>query len=253
MTQDATSRFSDRVENYVKYRPGYPAQVLDYLQQRCHLTSESLIADIGSGTGIFTKLLLERDYEVYAVEPNDAMRREAERQLKHQPNFHSINCVAEATTLPAQSVDLVVCAQAFHWFNTPQTKAEFKRILKPDSSVALMWNNRRVDADDFAIAYDLLLKKQSNDYECVNHQNLSKTDFENFYRDSKYQLVKFPNEQVFNLEQLMGRAFSSSYLPAQDTDAGKKLSVLLTNLFDWYQIDGRVTFRYDTEVYLGRV
>jgi SAM-dependent methyltransferase len=240
MIQDTTLRFSNRVANYVKYRPGYPVQVLDYLQQQCNLTSKIVIADIGSGTGIFTKLLLDRGYTVYAVEPNEAMRLEADRQLKHQPNYHSIG-------------GTVVCAQAFHWFNSPQTKAEFKRILRPDGWVALIWNNRRADADDFAIAYDLLLKKQSNDYEQVNHQNLTKTDFENFYSDGKYQLVKFRNEQVFNLEQLTGRAFSSSYLPAQDTDAGKKLSVLLKELFDWYQTDGNVTFRYDTEVYLGMV
>lgn len=253
MANDATSRFSNRVAHYVKYRPGYPPQVLDYLEKQCHLTPDSVIADIGSGTGIFTKLLLDRDYKVYAVDPNEAMRHEAEKQLKHYPNFHSVNGLADTTTLPAKSIDLIVCAQAFHWFNTPETKGEFKRILAPYGHAALIWNNRCTDADDFAIAYDLLLQQQSNDYERVNHQNLGEADFANFYRDGKYKLVKFSNLQVFNCEQLTGRAFSSSYLPASDTEAGQALCIQLKHLFDQYQTNGTVMFQYDTEVYWGKV
>lgn len=253
MTNDATSRFSNRVNNYAKYRPDYPAKVLDYLQEQCHLTSGIMIADIGSGTGIFTRLLLDRGYTVYAVEPNDAMRHEAEKQLKSQPGFHSVNGTAEATSLEDKSVNLIVCAQAFHWFNNVRTKTEFKRILSTYGHVALIWNNRCVDADDFAIAYELLLKQQNNDYERVNHQNLSETDFANFYRDGKYKLVKFQNFQVFNLEQLTGRAFSSSYVPAPDTEEGKAFGITLKSIFDQYQSNGTVMFRYDTEVYLGKV
>jgi ubiquinone/menaquinone biosynthesis C-methylase UbiE len=253
MTHDATLRFSNRADNYAKYRPDYPQKALDYLGHQCHLTPDSIIADIGSGTGIFTKLLLERGYTVYAVEPNEAMRRKAEKQLKDLPGFHSVNGAAEATTLPDKAVDLVVCAQAFHWFNNPETKAEFKRILRSGGYVALIWNNRCIDADDFAIAYEILLKQQTGDYEHVRHQNLTETDFANFYHTGKYKLIKFPNFQVFNLEQLTGRAFSSSYLPAQDTEEGRALSVLLKDLFDQYQTNGTVMFGYDTEIYLGRV
>jgi len=253
MTSNSTIRFSDRVENYVKYRPGYPPEVFDLLQQECGLTTSSVIADIGSGTGIFTKPLLERGYTVYAVEPNEAMRSEAGRQLSHYTNYHSVNGTAEATNLSPASVGFIVCAQAFHWFNTPETKAEFERILQPDGWVALTWNNRSIDADDFAIAYDQLLKDVSGDYERVNHQNLTKTEFENFYRDGKYTRFTFPNVQVFNLEQLTGRAFSSSYLPAQESEAGRALGIRLKDIFDRYQTNGSVIFRYVTEVYLGRV
>lgn len=253
MTHDATLRFSNRAANYAKYRPGYPEKVFDYLDQQCRLTPDSVIADIGSGTGIFTALLLQRCYTVYAVEPNEAMRREAEKQLKHQARFHSVNGAAEATTLADKAIGLVVCAQAFHWFNNPETKAEFKRILRPGGLIALIWNNRCIEADDFAIAYELLLKQQTGDYEHVNHQNLTETDFANFFHNGKYKLIKFPNFQVFNLEQLTGRAFSSSYLPAQDTEEGRALSVLLKGLFDQYQTNGTIMFRYDTEIYLGRV
>lgn len=253
MTHDATSRFSNRVSNYVKYRPGYPDEVLTYLQKECHLTHSSVIADIGSGTGIFTKLLLDRGYKAYAVEPNEAMRHEAEKQLKHYSDFYSVNGTADATTLPAKSNDLIVCAQAFHWFNTPKTKIEFKRILTPHGHVALIWNNRSVDADNFAIAYELLLKQQSSDYESVNHQNLTETDFANFFHDGEYTFIKYPNFQVFNLDQLTGRAFSSSYLPAQDTTAGRALGIKLKDIFEQYQTNGTVRFHYDTEIYLGRI
>jgi SAM-dependent methyltransferase len=253
MATHSTIRFSNRVANYVKYRPGYPAEVLDYLQQQCRLDNHSVIADIGSGTGIFTKLLLDRGYTVNAVEPNEPMRLEAEIQLDNYPCFHSIDGTAEKTNLPDNIADLIVCAQAFHWFNNEETKAEFKQILKPEGQVSLIWNNRDVAADDFAVAYDELLKQQSGDYERVNHQNLTEEDFARFYLDGKYQFASFPNVQVFNLEQLTGRAFSSSYLPAQDSEAGKVLSLLLRDLFNEHQTDGTVLFRYNTEVYLGKL
>jgi ubiquinone/menaquinone biosynthesis C-methylase UbiE len=253
MTHNSTSRFSDRVENYAKYRPDYPAKVFDHLQHECHLTSESIIADVGSGTGIFTKLLLDRGFTVYAVEPNGDMRHAAEKQLRSYPGFHSVNGTAEDTTLNDKSAHLIVCAQAFHWFNNAETKSEFKRILTPYGHVALIWNNRCIDADDFAIAYEILLKQQSGDYERVNHQNLTQTDFASFYHDGKYKLVKFPNFQVFNFEQLAGRAFSSSYVPAQDTEDGHTFSIQLKHIFDQYQTNGTVMFRYDTELYLGRL
>jgi ubiquinone/menaquinone biosynthesis C-methylase UbiE len=253
MAHDSTLRFSNRVANYAKYRPGYPDKVLDYLQQECHLTTGSVIADVGSGTGIFTKLLLDRGYTVYAVEPNDAMRHEAEKQLKPLDGFHSVNGTAENTSLADKSASLIVCAQAFHWFNNAEAKTEFKRILAPYGHVALIWNNRCIDADDFAIAYELLLKEQSGDYERINHQNLIEADFVAFYHGGKYKLVKFSNYQVFNFDQLAGRAFSSSYVPAEDTPEGHQFNIQLKAIFDQYQTNGTVMFRYDTEVYLGRL
>ena len=253
MTHDSTSRFTGRVANYAKYRPGYPAKVLEYLHHECHLTQQSVIADVGSGTGIFTKLLLDRGYGVYAVEPNEAMRAEAERQFKSDSHFHSINGTAETTTLDGRSINLIVCAQAFHWFSNAETKSEFKRVLAPHGHVALIWNNRCIDADDFAIAYEILLKQQEGDYEMINHQNLTEADFAGFFHDGKYKLSKFSNFQVFNFQQLAGRAFSSSYVPAQDTEAGHLFSIQLKAIFDQYQTSGTVMFRYDTEVYLGHI
>jgi ubiquinone/menaquinone biosynthesis C-methylase UbiE len=254
MASDSTKRFSDRVANYVKYRPGYPPEVIGHLEKQCQLTPESVIADIGAGTGIFTKLLLEKVYKVYAVEPNDPMREEADRQLGNSDQYHSMIGSADRTGLAAKGVDLIVCAQAFHWFNTAETKAEFQRILKPGGHVALIWNNRDVEADNFAVAYDALLKQLSgSDYDRINHQNLKPDDFVRFYKGGQYKLSKFPNQQIFDFEQLAGRAFSSSYVPAEKTEAGQAFKKELQQVFDLYQNDGVVVFKYDTEIYTGQL
>jgi len=254
MSSDSTTRFSDRVANYVKYRPGYPPEVIDYLEEQCQLTLESVIADIGAGTGIFTKLLLDRGYKVFAIEPNDPMREEADRQLGYSERYHSMVGSANQTGLTDESIDLIVCAQAFHWFNTAETKTEFQRILKPDGYVALIWNNRDVEADNFAVAYDALLKQLSgSDYDKINHQNLKHDDFVRFYKDGQYKLTKFPNQQIFDFEQLAGRAFSSSYVPSEEIEAGQTFKKQLKEVFDLYQQDGVVVFKYDTEVYTGQL
>lgn len=249
----STQRFSNRVDNYVKYRPGYPDEVLTFLSEKAHLSDKSVIADVGSGSGIFTQLLLDQGYTVYAVEPNDAMREHAEKELKTYSTFRSVNGTAEETTLANHSADLVVCAQAFHWFNQEQTKVEFKRILKPVGMVALIWNNRQIDIDEFAIAYELLLQQKGSDYKEVNHRNITDVDFINFFRNGKYELAKYSNVQVFDEDGLLGRAFSSSYIPPKDTEAGQVFLADLKELFAQYQTNGTVDFVYQTEVYLGKV
>ncbi|WP_259069958.1 class I SAM-dependent methyltransferase [Mucilaginibacter sp. X4EP1] len=253
MTADPTKRFTDRVDNYVKYRPDYPVEVITYLQHECGLTDKSVIADVGAGTGIFTGLLLNKGYKVYAVEPNDAMLQAAIGQFAGNTQFEPVNGTAEATTLLAQSVDMIVCAQAFHWFNEQKTAVEFKRILKPGGKVALIWNNRLPDVDDFSKAYESLLKHDGIDYNKVNHRNIGEINFKGFFKDGEYTVTKFPNAQTFDLEGLFGRAFSSSYVPQQDTEAGQKFKGLLKDIFDRYNSDGKVSFHYQTEIYLGEV
>ena len=253
MHNDPTQRFSDRVENYIKYRPGYPSQVVTYLDNECNLSNNSVIADIGSGTGIFTKLLLDQGYKVYAVEPNTAMQQAAKQQLGPHVNFIPVNGSAEVTTLETKTVDLVVCAQAFHWFNNQKTRLEFKRILKEDGYAALIWNNRDANADDFSTAYENILKKDSTDYNQVNHRNINDTDLKAFFRDGIFKLVRYPNEQVFDEAGFLGRAFSSSYVPAEGTDAGEKFRETLKTIFRQYNKGGKVSFQYRTEVFLGKL
>jgi SAM-dependent methyltransferase len=250
---DPTKRFSDRVENYVKYRPSYPPEVITFLEKRCNLSGSPVIADIGSGTGIFTSLLLSRGYKVYAVEPNEAMQSAATEQFSGNENFHPINGTAEATSLPDKSTDLIVCAQAFHWFDAKKTKQEFNRILKDAGHVALIWNNRDAETDDFSAAYENILKHDSVDYNKVNHRNIRDIDFKGFFKDGAYDTIKYPNAQMFDEEGLLGRAYSSSYVPAEGTEEGEKFRVLLKDIFRRYNAGGKVTFHYQTEIYLGRV
>lgn len=249
----STQRFTNRVDNYTKYRPGYPAAVLQLLRTSGHLSTNAVIADVGSGTGIFTKLLLDKDYTVYAVEPNEAMRQAADDALGDNPKYHSVNGTAEETTLKPNSAAMVVCAQAFHWFDAHKTKTEFARILKPGGKVALIWNNRQVEVDEFSINYELLLQQQASDYKRVNHQNLTEANFSVFFKDGKYQLTRFPNTQVFDMNGLAGRAFSSSYVPSEHTPEGAVFLKKLQELFDRHQVNGTVNMEYQTEVYLGEV
>jgi len=253
MEADPTKRFSDRVDNYVKYRPGYPTQVLEYLKDKGNLSARSIIADIGAGTGIFTKLLLDQGYTVYAVEPNAPMRDAAVAQLSSYKNFIPIDGAAGVTTLASKSIDMIVCAQAFHWFSNENTRVEFKRILKPTGKAALIWNNRLTKGDEFSVEYDTLLRNDSVDYNKVNHQNINDIDFKAFFKDGKYELKKFPNEQVFDEQGLIGRAYSSSYVPPEGTDKGEVFLKLLKELFARYNKDGRISFKYETEIYLGDV
>ena len=153
MPTDPTARFSNRVDDYVRYRPSYPAGVLEILRAEVGLTPASIIADVGSGTGISAELFLRNGNTVYAVEPNDAMRHAAERLLGGYHAFHSVNGRAEATTLPDASIDLSLAAQAFHWFDVPKARAEWQRILRPDGWAVLVWNTRRTDTSPFLRAF----------------------------------------------------------------------------------------------------
>lgn len=186
MSTDPTRRFSDRVEDYTRYRPGYPEEAVDYIIQQCHLPKDAPIADMGSGTGIFAGLLLNKGYTVYGVEPNGPMRKAAENFLSGQSRFISVNGSSEQSTLPAVSVDLVTAATAFHWFRREEARAEFRRILKPQGCVAILWNARKEDTDDFAEAYEALLRSLP-DYKDVSGKYLSYEDLQNFFAEGTLQ------------------------------------------------------------------
>lgn len=250
MTKDSTQRFSDKVQDYIKYRPDYPPEVLTYLCKKTGLSETSTVADIGAGTGIFTRHLLNLGCKVYAVEPNTEMREAADTMLKNAyPNYTSINAPANNTTLKDHSIDLIVCAQAFHWFNTQEARAEFHRILKPKAQATLIWNNRQVNTDNFSKAYDQLLREKTADYNEVNHQKLSPDDFKAFFKEGKYEKMIFPSYQEFDEAGFLGRANSSSYVPSADA----AFQQLLKDIFQRHQVNGMVKFHYDTEVYTGEV
>ncbi|WP_339730254.1 class I SAM-dependent methyltransferase [uncultured Gimesia sp.] len=251
--KDSTSRFSDRVENYIKYRPDYPAQVLEFLKSDCGLTSDSLIADIGSGTGISTRLFLENQNTVYGVEPNAEMRQAAEKFFKDNPHFHSVNATAEQTHLPGDLFDFVSAGQAFHWFDHEQAKFEFQRILKPQGWVVLLWNERKLDTTPFLVAYEKMLLDFATDYQEVNHTQITHADFTQFFAPHPLHTHTLPNSQTFDFEALKGRLLSSSYCPNEGQPGYDSMISRLQEIFAEYQTEGSVLFEYNTTLFYGHL
>lgn len=245
---DTVTRFSNRVANYAKYRPGYPPEVLDLFMREIGLTQESVIADIGSGTGLSTKPFLENGNTAYGVEPNEAMRQAAEEYLKDFPRFISHDGTAENTNLADSSIDFVIAAQAFHWFDADKTRDEFRRILKPGGYVALIWNERQLDTTEFLREYEKLLLKYAKDYEKVRHENIDQQKLGDFFQD-EYLRASFPNTQVFDLAGLRGRLLSSSYMPAEDDPSFPALEKELQNVFAKHAENDRIKVFYDTNIY----
>jgi SAM-dependent methyltransferase len=249
---DATRRFSNRVADYIRSRPGYPPGVLDILQRDAGLTPAMIIADIGSGTGLSSEPFLKNGNIVYGIEPNADMRAAAETLLAHYPNFRSVAASAEATTLPDSSVDAIVAGQAFHWFDAAKARAEFRRILRIDGPVVLMWNTPKEDATPFLRAYIQLLRDFGTDYKQVAHTNVKHEDLLAFY-GGEFEARVLPNEQLFDRDGLRARLLSSSFVPAAGHENYHPMLQALDRLFDEYNDAGRVRFVYDTELYFGRL
>ena len=250
---NATSRFSDRVENYVRYRPGYPRDVLGVLENDCGLAPSHIIADIASGTGIWTRRLLENGNQVFGVEPNAEMRQAGERLLAEFPKFTSVAGTAEATTLPDASADFVVAGQAFHWFDTKSTRLEFERILKSKGWVTVIWNERKTDSSNFLREYELFLRTYGTDYAKVSETYPRERQMTEFFGAGGFHHSTFANEQIFDLEGLRGRLLSSSYSPPPDHPQHQPMLATLTKLFDAHVENGAVRFEYETHIYYGRL
>ncbi|WP_271753258.1 class I SAM-dependent methyltransferase [Cohnella sp. JJ-181] len=246
-------RFTERVETYVKYRPSYPEAAIDYLYKEAGLARESQVVDIGAGTGIFSRLLLERGTSVTAVEPNRAMREEAERALGGYPGFRAVNGAAEQTGLPDASADFIVSAQAFHWFDQAAAKREFGRLLRTDGKAALIWNTRLTSGSPFLEAYEALLQRLGTDYAMVNHRNITPEQLAAFFKPGTKREARFPNRQLFDFDGLSGRLRSSSYTPVPGDPNYEPMLRDLQAIFDRYQQDGHVSFDYETEIYWGSV
>jgi ubiquinone/menaquinone biosynthesis C-methylase UbiE len=249
---DTVERFSDRVENYVKYRPNYPKEILDLFRGEMNLENDSTIADIGSGTGISAKLFLENDCRVFGIEPNTAMREAAETFLKDFPNFKSINGTAENTNLQDETVDFVVAAQAFHWFDRTKTRNEFKRILRGRGFVALMWNERQLDSSAFLRDYERLLIEFGTDYETVRHENITRETLQDFFQ-TNFERKTFSNAQAVDFEGLKGRMLSSSYMPTTENPRFSQMLENLETLFAQHRENGKIEILYDTNIFYGQI
>lgn len=249
---NATSRFSDRVENYVRYRPGYPPAVLQTLKAECGLTSEALTADIASGTGIWTKTLLENGNRVFGVEPNSEMRNAAERLLAGFPNFTSVAGTAENTTLGERSVTFVTAAQAAHWFDRKSAKREFVRILRPRGWLVLMWNERVTDSTPFLREYEELLLKYGTDYQEIRHERTT-DEINQFFDPIAYRERVFDMRQEFDYSGIEGRLLSSSYAPGPEHPQHAPMLRDLRRIFDAHAVNGQAVFEYKTRVYFAQI
>jgi SAM-dependent methyltransferase len=249
---DVRARFSNRVEDYVRYRPGYPAEVVETLIREHGVSTADSIADLGSGTGISSRLFLAAGFEVFAVEPNEPMRGAAERDSATFAHFHSTAGSAEATTLPAGSVGIALAAQAFHWFDRPRARAEMERILREPRLVVLLWNERRVEGP-FLTAYEKLLFDRGVDYGAVRHQDTANPDVVREFFGPAPAVYTFANPQKFDREGLFGRARSSSYVPKPEHPSHDAFFAELGALYDRHSEDGFVTFAHDTRMYVGRL
>ncbi|MHA1510487.1 MAG: class I SAM-dependent methyltransferase [Promethearchaeota archaeon] len=253
MSKDPTKRFSDRVENYVKFRPSYPIELINHLEKNKIISTGQNIADIGSGTGIFSKLLLNTNNNVYAVEPNKEMRLAAEKSLQNKPNFISVDGNAENTTLKENSIDIITAAQSFHWFDQQKAKKEFLRILKPNGFIVLIWNSRKSEGSPFLSEYENLLKSHCSDYSQVNHRNVGLEKIMHFINPKNFQRFSSQNEQIFDFEGLKGRLKSSSYTPSEEQPEYPMLMEDLEKLFRKFQLNGNVQFLYDCKMYFGPI
>lgn len=246
-----TERFSNRVYNYVRFRPDYPLEVVDLMRDEMGLSEKSVVADIGSGTGIFAKILLDEGCTVYGIEPNEAMREAGDFFLRDYPKFESINGSAENTRLADESVDFITAAQAFHWFEAAKTRGEFRRILRKDGWVVLVWNERRLDADVFSLDYERLLQDFGTDIKRVAQRYVHDTALTEFF-DHDFQEKSFENSQTFDFEGLKGRLLSASYIPTEGSAKFPAMIAELEQIFTRHEQAGRVKIFYDTKVYYKR-
>jgi SAM-dependent methyltransferase len=251
--RDPASRFSDRADEYVKYRPHYSHQVVQALQQACGLRPEHVVADIGSGTGLLAEVFLESGNIVVGIEPNREMRLAGKRYLAAHSNFRMVEGSAEATTLPDGSVDFAIAGQAFHWFRPGEARIEFARILKPQGWAVLVWHDRDVDSTPFLRAYEDFVRRHSTDYEQVSHKYLaSYAALERFFAPREMRLIQQHNEQWLDADGLRGRLLSSSYIP-KSGQCCEELLRELPHLFSSHVVDGHVVLQYDTKIYYGHL
>jgi SAM-dependent methyltransferase len=235
---------------YARFRPSYPQQIIETLEHHCGLTRDSIVADIASGTGIFTKLLLEHGNRVFGVEPNVEMRAAGEGFLAAYPNFSSVTGTAEATTLEARSVDFVTAAQAGHWFDRQKSRGEFARILKPGGWAVLVWNERKADSTPFLREYEELLLRYGTDYNEVRHEH---TVVGELFDPLPFQERTFDLQQIFDYAGVEGRLMSSSYAPAPGHPNHAPMLRELREIFDRHQQDGKVSIEYTTRMFYGRL
>lgn len=248
----STTRFSDRVDDYVRYRPDYPVALLEWLQREQGVDRHWHVADVGAGTGISSKMFLDAGYRVTAVEPNAPMRGAAEQWLRRYDRFDAVDGRADATKLADASVDLVTVAQAFHWFDEAAARREFARILRPQGLVAIWWNSRRLTGTRFLEDYEALLLRFGTDYTSVAERYADDAHMRGWFGAGYRGSASFGHGQRLDFDALRGRLMSSSYAPQAGHPQHEPMLQALRELFDNCAEDGTVSFDYDTRIFAGQ-
>ncbi|MDG2526685.1 class I SAM-dependent methyltransferase [Stenotrophomonas sp. HITSZ_GD] len=251
MDLSSQARFSNRVADYVRYRPGYPPQLMAWIHDGLGVAPRARVADIGAGTGISSRMFLQAGHPVIAVEPNAAMRTAAEQWLGGEAGFAALDGSAEATGLADASVDMVSAAQAFHWFDTRAVRAEWARILRPGGLALVYWNSRLLQATPFLAGYEALLLEYGTDYRAVAERYQDDDTMRAWFGAGFVDAARFPNVQRMDFDALRGRLLSSSYAPAEGHPRHAPMLDALRALFDRHAVDGHVEFAYQTRAFAG--
>jgi SAM-dependent methyltransferase len=249
---DPTRRFTDRVDAYVAARPGYPGAIATRLAAELGLARGATVADIGCGTGLSCVPFLRAGFGVIGVEPNAAMRAAGARFLAQFGAFRAVEGKAEATTLADHSVDLVIAAQAAHWFDLAAARIEALRILRAPPWAALIWNDRASTGSPFAEGYEQLLREFGTDYEKLRHRQDAETTVAPYF-GGPYRAFTEPNVTSLDFPTLLARAVSASYMPQPDAPSYAPMQARLRRLFDACASAGKVEMAYTTRVFFGAI
>lgn len=251
MITASRNRSFGMVEDHLKYRFDYPEKLIDFLYDACGFSRESVIADIGSGMGTFTRLLLERGSRVVAIEPCRELRETAERILADEfPRFFSLEACAENTTLSDASVHHIACAQSFHYFDGEKCRREFRRILRPEGSVVLI-GMRPVCDDEFNRECDALIRRYSGYGRGMGGEDMDSV-YSAFFSGSGFVNFSLSGQMSLDFEGLRGRLFSSYCLPGPGENGHDELMEELELLFELYQQSGKVNYIYEIRAYAGK-
>lgn len=253
MLPNPPERFTGRVESYRRYRPRYPAEIVDLLRRECGLNGDAAVVDVAAGTGLLTQIFLEAGFSVTAIEPNAEMRAACSELDRIYPKLRCMSGTAEQTGLPDRSADLITVAQAMHWFHLDRARAEFARILKPNGCCAVIYNNRHEGGDALHDAYEQFLLKFGIDYESVKEQHADRRRLAQFFAPAQMHCAEFPNSQALTWEGFEGRILSSSYIPRPGHERFQQMQSELRRLFNQHRLEGIVTIRYDCVVCFGHI
>lgn len=253
MLANASERFTGRVDSYRRYRPRYPAEIVDLLRRECGLREDAVVVDVAAGTGLLAEIFLSAGFAVTGIEPNAEMRAACSELEQRYPKLRVVQGTAEETGMPERSADLITVAQAMHWFDLERTRAEFTRILKPGGCCAVIYNNRHAESDAFHEAYERFLLKFGVDYESVKRQHVGRKRLAQFFAPAAMKYAVFANSQALSRDAFGGRVLSSSYIPRPGHERYEEMDAELQRLFDEHQSDGVVTIGYDCVVCYARL